>query len=341
MNWSNGLRDEGHKGLRGQGARWRSDPRRAPFAAERGRRGFTIIELLVVIGMIVLILAVAVPGLSAIALQARLNNATQTINGALTRAYYSALENTAVTAVRFVPGQWDFNEKADKNQPQGRQHVVTYTYTGTTAANPNVMNQNAPGNYQFGEYFARQTGNASIQLPEDIWVAPIETLDMSTRSVPVDNDGDGKIDPTYQTYNNFGANCLLTGAREVFDLKGAAISQSNGFMKAEDFLVAFDPQTGARSGLPTPMPIKAQIPGKYINDPSNRGVESDHWPLLSGNYFRRYNFSGIVIYQREAFTSLLASGDPTMLQYWLRKNGHPFLVHHFGGGLVMGTQYSK
>jgi type II secretory pathway pseudopilin PulG len=301
---------------------------------------FTIVELLVVIGMIVLILAIAVPGLSAIALQARFNNATQTINGALTRAYYSSLSDVSMTAVRFVPGEWDFNEKADKNQPSGRQHVVSYSYMGTSAANPNSAIPNDPGNFQFGEYFSRRKGDGSIQLPEDMWVAPIEALDTGARSVPVDSNGDGQIDPSLHSYNNFGRDCVLTGKRNQagdpsFALNGAAVSQPDGMLKSDDFVVAFDPQTGARGGVPALMRLKAY-------DPLQR-VETDRFVGTGTTYYQRYNFTGIVIYPREAFAAVqLGSGDgPGDRQNWLRKHGRPFLVHRFGGGLVMGTQYSQ
>jgi type II secretory pathway pseudopilin PulG len=301
----------------------------------RARSAFTIVELLVVIGMIVLILAIAVPGLSAIALQARFNNATQTINGALTRAYYSSLSDVSMTAVRFMPGEWDFNEKADKNQPSGRQHVVTYSYTGTSSA-PNLSGSGADS---FGEYFARQKNNASIQLPEDMWVAPVEALDTGMRRVSVDANDDGQPDSAPYTYNNFGRDCVLNGRRNQsgassFELNGAAVSGSAGLLKSDDFMVAFDPQTGARGGLPALMHLKSYDPNQRLEtDRGNSGTP----------FYQRYNFTGIVIYPREAFAAVeLGSGDVSGdRQRWLRAHGRPFLVHRFGGGLVMGTQYSQ
>jgi type II secretory pathway pseudopilin PulG len=296
--------------------------RRVTLRLGRGQVGFTIVELLVVIMVIVLILAIAVPGLSAIATQSRFSAATQEINGALTRAYYAALSDVNLTAVRFVPGSWDVDARAEAQRPTGRQHLVTYRYTGTSAADPTALDKVA-----FGEYFARREGYESLQLPEDVWVAPVEALEPDA----------GKT---------------MTGTRV---LEGKPYTQPGSFyldpdpdkgnlLNADDFLIIFDPQTGLRR-VTAPIALKASIPaGKWDFGTFTKPVEADRWPPTSTDTedrYRRYNFSGIVLYPREPFLALGVDATGTDRQDWLRVHGRPYLVHRFGGGLVMGAQGSQ
>ena len=286
---------------------------------------FTIIELIVVITVIALILAIAVPGMSAINLESRFSRATQTINGALTRAYFAALADVNMTAVRFLPGEWDFNETAEAQRAVGGQNMLTYSYVGTSAANPDN-----PDNVLFGEYFQRREGSSSIQLPDDIGIAPVEALDTGTRQVVVNQgNGDGMVSRA-----NLGRDFVLSGYRRDFTLDAAIPSED--FLQADDFLIVFDPQTGVRSGVPTPMRVKAYVPSSYGGWAGGRETDRNQ---AGDVFYRRYSFSGIVLYRREPFVSL--GDDPEARQNWLRANGRPYLVHRFSGGLVMGTQYSQ
>lgn len=291
-----------------------------PGRVRRQADAFTIVELIVVITVIVLILAIAIPGLTAISQQSRLSAATQTINGALMRAYYAALADVNMTAVRFVPGEWDYDETADTQRPTGRRHLLTYSYVSTSSANPSNVSDIA-----FGEYFQRREGTDSIQLPDDIGIAPLEALR--------DQGGYARVGPntagvfTTQHFGNLGAQFVLSGTPGEFLLDAGDVRLN--FLQADDFLIVFDPQTGVRTGLPTPTRVKAYDP--------NQELDTDRYGVGDGGpFYQRYNFSGIVIYPRQAFLSL--GDDPDTRQAWLRANGRPYLVHRLGGGLVMGTQ---
>jgi len=291
---------------------------------------FTIVELIVVLAVIALILVIAVPGLSAITLESRLNAAAHDISGTLTRAYYGALSDVNMTAVRFLPGPWDYDPRAEASLPRERQHMVSYRYA-TTSNPPNLgFYQGKQNLILFSEYFQRQPGTASSVLPEDIGVAPVEALDSEPRWLREPVVGNVR-------YRNFGRDFVLAGTRGKFVLDAPVPAQS--FLHADDFLVVFDPQGGLRAGVPTPVRLNAYVP----NDPDTQnryreapGRETDR--DIRGNvptFYERYSFSGIVLYRREPF--LAVGDDPAARQALLKARGRPYLVHRFGGGLVMGT----
>ena len=287
-------------------------------AYEHPARGFTIVELLVVISMIVLLLAMAVPGMNAIQSDSRHSAAVQTVNGVLTRAYYYALADNTLTAVRFMPGEWDQPPTEEGQQTQDRQVAVTYSYVATSSADPDRLEQ-----VKFSEYFERRKGTVSEVMPQDVWVAPVEALD--------DSPGGRKIGDT--TYNPFGAQFALDGELGQFDLDAARTSSR--LQNADDFLIVFDPQQGLRRVI-EPLRIKAYIPpqnGGFMN-----GAESDR--SNDGTlFYQRYNFTGITLYSREAFMSLgREQGLGNDRQEWLIENSRPYLVHRTGGGLVTGKQ---
>jgi type II secretory pathway pseudopilin PulG len=281
-------------------------------------------EMVVVIGVIVLVLAMAVPGLNAMATQSRHSQATQVVNGALTRAHLSALADMSPTAVRFVPGEWDSDASAEPQRPRGRQHIVLYSYVAVPYVHSN-------GRIEFRQYFERRAGAASTQLPEDVWVAPVEALDTNSRRVPV---SDGAM----SLFSNFGAGMVLNG--QIDDGDGLSFTLDAGnptesFFQADDFLIVFDPQTGLRTTLSL-LPLKAYDPLSREEKDRSRIDE-----VVGGNNrpYERYNFTGVALYGRSAFLSL---GKQAWLgqvrQDWLKGNARPYLVSRFGGELVMGKR---
>jgi type II secretory pathway pseudopilin PulG len=281
-------------------------------------RAFTIVELIVVVTVIVLILAVAVPGLSAMNAQARLVSAQQLINGVTTRAYFLSLADRAMTAVRFFPGAWDTIDKTEKQAPGGRQHLAIYSYIGTT------VQENASGAFtvQFGEYFQRTKNMNSVVMPEDVWAAPIEALSSASVSLPGG------------PYNPFGPNFVLSGTAGQFAFNAERVSGSDGggFLNADDFLIVCDPDTGVRTGTPQPYRVRAYVPKYSGSYPTYENFENQGPgdPVA----YQRYSFGGLITYRREAF-AVCRTGQEC--QDYLRYEGRPFMVHRFSGGLLSGA----
>jgi type II secretory pathway pseudopilin PulG len=309
--------------------RWRlagSRPSGSPCAVSSSadpasaRSAFTIVELVVVVTVILVVLAIALPGLSAFNVESRFSSAAAAINSSLVRAYSTALSDNSLTAIRFVPDRWDNALTAEAQRPTGRQLLVTYTYVGT-AENPD--NPLVPA---FDEYFQRRAGAPVVTLPEDVWVAPAEALETRERIVG-----------SY-VFANLGRDLVLDGELARFALDAGGRSEASGdpnaslFLNADDFLIVFDPRAGLQNVI-RPMPLKAYVPADAGYWPANTEAFKDR----NGNKYRRYNFSGLVLYSRKGFVSLGAQASGAERQTFLKQYGRPYAIHRFGGGLVMGS----
>ncbi len=283
--------------------------------------GFTIVELVIVIAVIALILIIAVPGLSAMNADARLTGARQTINGVTTQAYYLALANRTMTAVRFFPGRWDTT--ADRTALNtGRQHMAVYLYAGQT-----VRERQGGFEVALGEYFVRAPGLESVALPEDVWAAPLESL----QAAGLLRHTDGRT----TNYAQLGRDFVLSGTLNQFRYNadrnpGLGSTDGGDFLTADDFLIVCDPETGVRAGPPRPYRLRAYAPAC--------GYEVDADPNSANLPHQRYSAGGLVVYRREAFVALGSSADGQVRQDYLRTRGRPYLVHRFSGGLLSGTQ---
>lgn len=301
-----------------------------------GRRGFTLVELIVVITVIVIVLALAVPGLTAMNNDAREKAAQQTINGLLTRAYYAAVANNTMTAVRFLPAEWDASDKEQQEEIRGRQRMTVYSFTPTSD-----VENNGTFTVQFEEYFKRAKDIESETLPRDMWVAPLEALTekhltpISANDFPSNN-------------SNFGRDVVLYGEpyggdNTLFqrDARNYYMASNRRFTSADDFLIVFDPQSGLRTGTPQPWWLNAPEP-KGTDSPL-AGTEHAGWRSNGlvdlnqvGNPYMRYGFSGLVLYGRENLVEAYKADNAQGMQNYLQANGRPLMIQRYGGGLVRG-----
>ncbi|TWT41806.1 hypothetical protein RAS1_29290 [Phycisphaerae bacterium RAS1] len=291
------------------------------------RRAFTLVEMIVVITIIALLLAIAIPGLGTMTSETRFNEAAQTISGVLNRAHFAALADANMVAVRFMPGHWDASDPSQPTKPGERQHLATYNYvgavTGTGQGSDPFVNR---------EYFERRKGADSIILPDDVWAAPLEALDT----------GRGLVDGLSFEFGNIGANFVLraTPTNRAFRLDPTRIRNGGPFPNSDDFLLVFDPQSGLRTSRPEMHLLKGFVPGKLSSNDPSCGVDDDvrnREVLGDGDEeFRRYSFSGVALYRRSALLQLGASATGVNRQDYLRRAGKPYLVRRHGGGLVLG-----
>jgi prepilin-type N-terminal cleavage/methylation domain-containing protein len=302
------------------------DGRRRCARPANARRGFTLVELLVVVSIVVLILAMAVPGLSAMNAQMRMTSAERQIQSMLKRAYYQALADKTMTAVRFVPGNWIQNEEGDTGASR-RQQMVLYRYVGSTE-----RYDGSTFVTEFNEYFERVPGVDSLELPEGVWVAPYEALD-EDGFVRLNFNNERTFDDPKTFNQNFGRAFVLSGvigefAYDANIANGNDDQQRDGLdlLDADDFFIVFDPQTGVVSNNPTPFRIKAYSPSAEYE------IDRDH--TNDSVFYQRFGFTGIVLYEREGFVGV--GNDPTARQDYLKNNGKPFVVHRSGGGLIGG-----
>ena len=296
--------------------------------------GFTVVELLVVISVIVLILALAVPNLSALHADTRLKTASQTINAMMTRAYFLSLAEQTMTAVRFMPAEWDAS--GDETGKRGRQRVVIYKYVSSSDVEVSGVFQ-----VQFEEYFQRVDGIQSAELPIDVWVAPLEAL--SNQRVVL-----GGI----ETVDKIGPDFVLNGdihdattGEHYFVLntdRATGPAEADTFLNADDFLIVFDPQTGLRADVRKPYPLKAFDPRPRVvvatGETETSGERNGSGMIIESRRYQRYGFTGLVLYRREAFVALGSQADGADRQEWLRAEGSPYLAHPLSGGLISAMQ---
>jgi len=286
-----------------------------------GRRAaFTIVELIVVIALVVIVLALAIPGLNVLNAQARLSGASQTLNVALTRAYYTAVADVNMAALRLLPGDWDISEQTGLAGAPGRQHAVVYSYTGVAYDPDNPQ----PNVVRFKEYFSRRAGVDAVVLPEDVWAAPVEALSNERAVI-------GQV-----TYNPLGTNLVLNGRIGQFrynaEQVGGSDGQSGDLLNADDFLLVVDPKVGLGTARPRPYALRAYAPAagyEVYRDPAA--------PNNPARDYQRFGFSGLVLYRREPFVALGPYGGTNGVaearQDFLREKGRAYLAQRYGGGL--------
>jgi prepilin-type N-terminal cleavage/methylation domain-containing protein len=304
-----------------------------PGPCRRGslRPAFTLTELIVVMVVIVVVLSLAVPGLSAMNSEARLTASSQKIAGALTRAYYLSQAESSMTAVRFLPGRWD-STAATAGEETDRQHMVVYQYYGST--DRDLGN----GNFalEYDEYFRRAREITSIELERNVWAAPLESLANDRVDLRREAPGTSYI----QTYNSLGDQFILDGEPGLFQfdaMLGNGTGTSDGqFLNADDFLLVFDPDTGLRTGIPQPFRLNGHVP----LDPPLGGFATDR-NAAGTLYYQRYGFTGVVLYPRDALVELGADADGQTRQTFLRENGRAFLANRAGGGLRAASTGSE
>ena len=290
-----------------------------------GRYGFTIVELIVVVTVIVLILAFAVPGISAMNAEARLTTAQQTIHSAMTQAYNLALANRTPAALRLLPAEWDVQPDSQAAGRECRQALSIYTYVGTNVSE-------SGSNFVLGpkEYFQRAKEFNSSLMPEDIWAAPLEALAPGGTLA----HSDGTIEwLDAANWRDFWLTGRTDAPKFAFDADKYSVNSDPNFLGADDFLIVCDPRTGLWSGMARPVLLKAYAPPdrdwydipEATPDPNS----------VVGPPYQRYSFTGVVTYRREAFATLAGTTNLAQArQDLLRQSGRAYAVQRFGGGLV-------
>jgi prepilin-type N-terminal cleavage/methylation domain-containing protein len=310
----------------------------------RSKIAFTLIELLVVLAVIGLVLALAMPALTSMNTEARLTNAVQTIKGQVTRAYFNGVADGTLTAVRFMPAQWDDGDKG-KTGAVGKQRMVLYRWTSTTIDANDPLAQRVG----FDEYFTRVPNAPAVDLPDDVWVAPLEALSNEPATLKPDPEllggSFGAPQPwTYPSPPGFGAGFVLDGTVGKFryDANRCNRPEMDGadFLNADDFMLVFEPKAGLRTGTPQAYRMQAYAAPDIVQN-RYESISDPTYAASPPRSYRRYGFSGLVIYPRSQLTVLgpTATGGlrkQTLDDLLKRGDARPYLVQRFGGGLLYG-----
>ncbi len=297
--------------------------------ARRATAGFTLVELILVVAVIILVLAIAIPSLGSMGAEARLTAARQVINGATTRAYFLAISNQNMSAVRFLPSRWAVRDEEGEEERDNRQHLELYTWHTETFVDEGFVWRES--------FFRRAEDFQPQRMPADVWAAPLEALQQSGGV----RGTDGVV---YDSGMSLGTNFVLNGLLGNFVCDADRYTgqeNASAFMNADDFLIVCDPKTGVQAGPPTPYQVRGYFPEGTYGDTGG----TEHYQAVHGGNgypYTRYSFSGVVTYHREPFAALgignESMGIGAQRQGFLRERGRAYLLHRYGGNLITGRQ---
>ena len=261
------------------------------------RSAFTLVELLVVIGVIGLVLAIAVPSVTTMQAQLDRTATIQGIDSALMRAKYSAAAEGAYVALRFLPSAWagpsDEDGLSTDRDPR-RMLIQAYTWTTTDGSFD-------PTEVDLVERFEPRSDFEEVLLPANYWVAPMEA----------------SLDPDMMSGAEQAlAESIVEGGLGSFQANPYQGTADSRVVIADDFLVVFDSDgelvPGPRIDLNdanhtlrgnqqryAPYRIYGYVPGD-TDDPGWRDVDGNDNP------YARFNFGGVALYNREAYVNRFA-----------------------------------
>ncbi len=296
----------------------------------RGRAGrirpgpgaFTLVELLVVAGVILLVLGIGVPAFKTLAAQARRNQARQLVSGLLNRASIVATTDGTRAAVRFAPAEWLLQAdetSASVGAQRGRQAAALYeerTFVGDPEPDDSEVE------FIEDQRFEPAPGVAPVVLPGSLWVAPAATVGRPRARVRL-GAADGPLsrwpDP------------LISGTIGQFALDPITDPE---LLSMDDFLVVFDAETGL---LPGVWGMTAVVWPLFAYDPVNGVATAGVLNRRQGRFeyaprYQRFGASGVVFYDRESLVSLGPSASVRQRRDVLRR-GEVFDIQKFSGTL--------
>jgi prepilin-type N-terminal cleavage/methylation domain-containing protein len=277
------------------------------------RRGFTLTELIVVMGIIILIIAIAVPAIRSLTGTRSVDAGFNTLSAMVTRAREEAVGIQDVRGVMFY-----LNAENDRVEAV----IVQDTPPPVTATGPQPT------------YYLDVVPNRDyLPLPAGIGVQTVNNCTFNGTGPTASRTSDGYLG--YNPASSYGTQTenMLYGGVILFDGNGRLISATYGFK-------LFD---NTNTQNPTGM---AQLLKIDSPTPTLDMVPTYNGALLSSQF-------GFVLYDREAFKAQgFTDGDtyldPTVTTYgttatanseaseevWLDANSAPILVNRYNGTLI-------
>lgn len=294
----------------------------------RRRKAFSLAELLVVIALVVLILALALPAFNFITGSRSIDGATNVVSAFIGRARAEALDRGRVTGVMFYIDQ--------ASQRRGMilvgETVAKYTALGALVDNEYV-----------DVYLDLLPDREPILLPLGI---DVQTIDNGSRNAS------GLIAPYFDRYLGFnaaiargtapqtsvgnasvpyGGVILFDGAGRLVSLK-YAFRASTGELEATAnltqmglFLTGIDQAAGAPSATPDVMPKSTAT----SVDDADRFIRSQLGVVLFEE--QPFRNAGFTLQDQE-----ISGGNDFAEEAWLDENATPLLVNRYNGTLVKG-----
>lgn len=291
-------------------------------------RGFSLVEILVVIGIISLLVAIAVPAIGPSLNTSQQTQMIQQLTGAITIAQARAVHQGGY-AIR-IERAFVTNAQGFMLDAQGQPSLIYNAGTSSWVYNTMFRPNQAPVwlNYQQIRFlrpsrvgnFYEPTTDEVIRLPANVWLAPDYAL-MNSTPLPV-----GYTNPPFPFdlgYFNAAAAWKVS----------AAAPESTRLNPFDTFCIVFD-QRGQVVELRT-----------YGFAQGDRYQYQDQTQMLATGYQPQipypYNSArGVILYDRKRFEDLGTATDSNPLtnikRAFLLREGRPFFVNRCLGSLVEG-----
>jgi prepilin-type N-terminal cleavage/methylation domain-containing protein len=296
-------------------------------AVARGRRAFTLTELLIVIGLIVLLIALAVPAFRAMTGGRSIDAAQNQLAAVLGAARAEAIGLQKVRGVLFY-----------LDPATDRVNAAIVREVGYTPLTPVPVPPGQP------DYFLDLVPDRDpVALPVGIGLQAVDSA-VLTNGARTD-DGYIGYNPLNVTPAPEANSAVPCGGVILFDGYGRVVSKFYGLLLGER------PNPNSRQLVTTRLgELMGYPPGTNNNMPAHY-IPVQTAPNSVTNNLPAQSMLGFVLYDAETFRSLGYTNSDTQFDYsptrpnwtderaeedWLDKNAAPVLINRYNGSLIRG-----
>ena len=285
------------------------------------RRGFTLTEILIVIALIVLITAMALPAFNFITGGRSVDAAMNQISAVLARARSEAIGLQEVCGVMFY-----------YDPTTGRQMMAVVKQSDSKGTVDTTTDPTAD------VWLDADSDADNVPLPRGVGVEVNNDASANTNQI----DRYLGYNPWSITMGGGPVTSIPIGGVILFDAHGKLASLHYGFHMSS--------VTTASSGAPPTQLAQLFIPKSFALDPVNGNVtDFSENPKTGLNGSAPLSSFGFVVFDGEALTNVVGDYKPDSIiqgtalsgaekseENWLDNNASPVLINHYNGTLMRG-----